>query len=67
MAAHTYIGYIREYPPFLGILLWIPDSRYWISGIWIGDEIVISIPESFSCILDSKAQDPGSHKQKFTH
>ena len=42
---------------------WTPDSRYWIpvffiSGTWI--------PDSLSCIPDSKAQNSCFHKQKFS-
>ena len=38
---------------------WISDSRYWIpafvSESWVLDSIVSGIPDSFSCISDSKA------------
>ena len=50
--------------------MWIPDSRYWIPvfffktvEFWI--PIVIGIPDSLSCIPDSKPQDSGFHKQNF--
>ena len=36
--------------------LWIPDSGF--QGL--------TFPDSFGCILDSKAQDSGFHRQKFT-
>ena len=48
---------------------WIPDPRYWIPvflvklGFWI--PIISRIPDSLSCIPDSKAQDSGFHKQNF--
>ena len=47
-AAHTYKAYIREYPPPPSPVyrFCIPVS---VSGTWI--------PDSFSCILDFKAQD----------
>ena len=35
---------------------WIPDSSYWIP-------ILSRIPDFFSCILDSKAQDTGFHSK----
>ena len=41
---------------------WIPDSWYWVSDFLIAESgfripIVSGIPESLSCIPDSKAQD----------
>ena len=48
---------------------WIPDSRHLIPVFsrgtldWI--PILSRIPDSLSCIPDSKAQDSGFHKQKF--
>ena len=49
---------------------WIPDSRYWIPGslsVELGFRILIvsGIPDSFSCIPDSTAQDFKFHPQKF--
>ena len=55
---------------FLDFTPWIPDSRYCIPnylsvelGFWI--PIVSGIPDSLSCIPDSKAQDSEFHNQKF--
>ena len=48
---------------------WNSDFRCWIPvfvlepGFWIS--IVSGIQDSLSCILDSKAQDSGFHKQTF--
>ena len=46
---------------------WIPDTGFqYLSvelGFWI--PIVSGIPETLSCIPDSKTQDSGFHKQKF--
>ena len=49
---------------------WIPDSRYWIPdslSVELGFRIPIvsGIPDSFSCIPDSTAQDSKVHQQKF--
>ena len=38
------------------------NSEFFVSGTWILD-VVKGIPESLSCISDSKAQYPGFHKQ----
>ena len=43
---------------------WIPDSNYWILHLYPVD-LGFQIPDFYSCILDSKAQDSGFHKQKF--
>ena len=50
----------------------IPDSRYWIPvfilpvrGTWILEPVVSGIPDSLSCIPDSKAQDYEFYKQNF--
>ena len=55
---------------------WLPHHGFRIPGIEIPDSlsvvlefripIVSRIPDSLSCILDSKAQDSGFHKQNFT-
>ena len=42
---------------------WIPDSSYWIP---ILSRILSRIPDSLSCILDSKAQDTGFHSKNCT-
>ena len=47
---------------------WIPVCNYWVleSRSWISDSNCYKgIPDSYSCIADSKAQDSGFHKQKF--
>ena len=49
---------------------WIPDSRYWILdslAVKLGLRIPVAsgIPDSLSCIPDSKAQDLWFHEQKF--
>ena len=48
---------------------WIPDSRYsvpvFVSRTWIPISIVSGIPDSLSCIPDSKVQHFGFHKQNF--
>ena len=49
---------------------WIPDSRYWIPdslSLELGYRvpIVSGIPDSVSCISDSKTQDFKFHQQKF--
>ena len=49
---------------------WIPDSRYWLPdslSVELGYRIPIvsGIPDSFSCIPDSTAQDSKFHPQKF--
>ena len=41
------------------------DSGFFVSEIWIRIPIVSGIPDSLSCLPDSKAQDSGFHKQKF--
>ena len=42
------------------------DFGYLVSGIGIPDSNGVSgIPDSLSCVPDSKAHDPGFHKQKF--
>ena len=48
---------------------WILDYRYWISdslSVEFGYQIPVAsrIPDSLSCIPDSKVQDSGSHKPK---
>ena len=53
--------------------LWIPDSNYWIRILfqWNLDSgfqllvLVSGIPDSYSCIPVSKAQDSRFHKQTF--
>ena len=53
---------------------WIPRRRFWIPGtgfrsssVELGFRILIvcGIPDSLSCIADSKAQDSGFHKEEF--
>ena len=47
---------------------WIPVCNYWVleSRSWNSDSNCYKgIPDSYSCIADSKAQDSGFHKQKF--
>ena len=49
---------------------WIPYSRHWIpvfvNETWILDSTIVSgIPDSLSCIQDSKAQHFHFHKQNF--
>ena len=49
---------------------WIPDSRYWIPNslsVELGYRIPIvsGIPDSFSCIPDSKTQDSNSTTKNF--
>ena len=47
---------------------WIPVCNFWVleSRSWISDSNCYKgIPDSYSCIADSKAQDSGFHKQKF--
>ena len=58
----------RRQPWILDSTLWIPDSRYWIPdslsvkvGFWIS--IFIGVPDSLSCIPDSKAQDSEFHSK----
>ena len=41
------------------------NSEFFVSRTWILDVIVKGIPESLSCISDSKAQFSGSYKQNF--
>ena len=41
------------------------NSEFFVSRTWILDVIVKGIPESLSCISDSKAQYSGSYKQNF--
>ena len=70
--------FVTTYSPCKGIQdsigFWIPRcgfriSRWWISvfvgGTWIQIAIVGGIPDSLSCIPDSKAQDMGFHKKIF--
>ena len=69
---------VQNFTPYKGIQdslgFWIPRRGFWILGtrfqsfsvelgFWI--RIVRRIPDSLSCILDSKAQDFGFHKQNF--
>ena len=48
----------------------ILDSKYWISDLFGGLRfqipVVREMPNSYSCIPDSKAQDSGFHKQKIS-
>ena len=70
--------FVTTYSPCKGIQdslgFWIPRRgfqipRWWISvfvgGTWIWIAIVGGIPDSLSCIPDSKAQDMGFHKKIF--
>ena len=49
---------------------WILDSNYWISDLFSGLRfqipVVSEMPNSYSCIQDSKAQDSGFHRQKIS-
>ena len=52
------------------LMQWIPYSRHWIpvfvNETWILDSTIVSgIPDSLSCIQDSKAQHFHFHKQNF--
>ena len=47
----------------LDFTLWVPDSRYGFQFLSV--ELGFLIPDSMSCILDSKAQESGFHKQDF--
>ena len=42
------------------------DSRSFSVELWFRIRIVSGIPDSYTCIPDSKAQDSGFHKQKFS-
>jgi len=50
--------------------IWIPRNGFWIPD-FLSVELkfqipfISGIPDSLSCILDSKAKDLGFHKQKF--
>ena len=44
---------------------WIPDSNYWILHLYSVD-LGFRIPDFNSCIPDSKAEDSGFRKQKFS-
>ena len=43
----------------------LPDSRSFSVELGFRIRIVSGIPDSYTCIPDSKAQDSGFHKQKF--
>ena len=51
---------------------WISDSRYWIPDSWSVElrswiPIVSGIPDSYSHVPDSKAQDSWFHRKIFPH
>ena len=55
--------YVRNSPPQGRPLM--TNSQPWERQLLI--PVVIGIPDSLSCIPDSKAQDSGFHKEKFPH